>query len=129
VRVLLDTHVFLWANVDPARLGATRSLLEDPGTERVVSAASSWEIAIKVGLGRLQVPEPVATWVPSRIHAIAGEALPISHAHVLGVASLPTLHRDPFDRLLVAQAQALGIPIVTADEAIAAYDVEVIRVP
>ncbi|MBA2280394.1 MAG: type II toxin-antitoxin system VapC family toxin [Acidimicrobiia bacterium] len=128
MRLLLDTHVFLWANAQPGRLGTARPLLEDERNELLVSAASSWEIAIKFGLGRLPLPEPPARWVPSRLRALGATALPVEHAHALAVGELPALHRDPFDRLLVAQATMLGIPIVTGDETIARYEVEVIHV-
>jgi PIN domain nuclease of toxin-antitoxin system len=121
VRILLDTHIFLWLNTEPERLGAQLATIEDPRTELVVSAASSWEIAIKYGLGRLPLPEPPERYVPERIHALAAEGLPIAHNHALAVAGLPQLHRDPFDRLLVAQATLLDLAIMTADAEVAQY--------
>lgn len=124
MRLLLDTHAFLWAHADPARLGPHRDTIEDPDAERLVSAVTSWEIAIKVALGRLHLPEPPERWVPARLHAIAATPLAVEHPHALRVAGLPPLHRDPFDRLLVAQAQILGVPILTADRQIARYEVE-----
>jgi PIN domain nuclease of toxin-antitoxin system len=127
VRILLDTHVFLWLQSEPERVGAHLELLGDAETERLVSAASAWEIAIKHGLGRLELPEPPATYVPSRIAAIAGRAVPIEVAHATAVASLPPLHRDPFDRLLIAQALALDAVLLTADDAVAAYPVKTLR--
>ena len=126
MNLLLDTHVFLWLQTAPERLGSRLSLVEDARTGLLVSAASSWEIAIKYGLGRLPLPEPPERYVPSRLRAVGAEPLPIEHAHALAVSSLPPLHRDPFDRLLVAQARHLGIPIMTADPQIAQYPVEVI---
>jgi PIN domain nuclease of toxin-antitoxin system len=123
VKVLLDTPVFLWLHTERARLGRHRALLEDPRTERVLSAASSWEIAIKYRLGRLPLPEPPQRYVPSRMRAIGAVALPVEHSHALAVAELEPLHSDPFDRLLVAQAKMLELPIVTADAAIARYPV------
>ncbi len=128
MRLLLDTHVFLWANAAPARLGERRALLEDPATERLFSAASSWEIAIKVGLGRLELPEDPSTWVPARVRAIAASPVAVEHEHALAVAALPPHHGDPFDRLLVAQARSLGVPILTADRGFGAYDVEVLTI-
>jgi PIN domain nuclease of toxin-antitoxin system len=119
--VLLDTHVFLWLQTEPERLGEQLALVEDPGTELLVSAACSWEIAIKHALGRLPLPEPPATYVPERIRAIGAHPVAIEHAHALGVAALPPLHRDPFDRLLVAQSLALDAPVLTADARLAAY--------
>lgn len=127
MRVLLDTNVFLWLHAEPERLGSRLAMLEDPATERLISAAVGWEIAIKHGLGRLHLPEPPERWVPSRIHRGAMVALPIELTHVLGVASLEHHHRDPFDRLLISTARSLQVPIVTADPVFARYDVEVLR--
>jgi PIN domain nuclease of toxin-antitoxin system len=128
VRLLLDTHVFLWLQTEPERLDDHLTLVEDRGTTLLLSAASSWEIAIKFGLGRLPLPEPPERYVPTRMRAIGAEALPIEHAHALAVASLPALHRDPFDRLLVAQAEAAGATILTADPAVAQYPAETLLV-
>ncbi len=119
MKVLLDTHIFLWLHSERKRLGEHLSLLEDPQTELIFSAASSWEIAIKYALGRLPLPEPPQRYVPSRMRAIGAIALPIEHSHALAVAALPPLHGDPFDRLLIAQGQLLDVTIVTADAIIA----------
>jgi PIN domain nuclease of toxin-antitoxin system len=121
VRLLLDTHVFLWLHTEPERLGEHLASVEDPRTELVVSAASSWEIAIKHGLGRLPLPEPPERYVPERIRLLAARTISIEHTHALAVASLPRLHRDPFDRLLVAQAGLLDLTILTADPEVASY--------
>jgi PIN domain nuclease of toxin-antitoxin system len=123
VRLLLDTHVFLWLHTEPERLGEHLALVEDPRNQLLVSAASSWEIAIKHALGRLPLPEPPQRYVPERLRAIGAQALPIEHTHALAVAALAPLHRDPFDRLLVAQAGVLDVPILTADPAVAQYPV------
>lgn len=128
MRVLLDTHVFLWLHTEPERLGDHLRLLENPRNVRLVSAASSWEIAIKSSLGRLSLPEPVARWLPARLADIGATPVPVEHAHALAVAELPRHHRDPFDRLLVAQAQLLGVPLLTTDRQIARYDVDVLLV-
>jgi PIN domain nuclease of toxin-antitoxin system len=128
VRLLLDTHVFLWLQTEPERLDDHLALVEDRGTTLLLSAATSWEIAIKFGLGRLPLPEPPERYVPTRMRAIGAQALPIEHAHALAVASLPALHRDPFDRLLVAQAEATGATILTADPAVAQYPAETLLV-
>lgn len=126
--MLLDTHVWLWLNADPARLSATlRRRLERQPERALVSAASTWEIAIKVGLGRLTLPEAPETWMPDRLRRTQVTPLAIEHSHAAGVASLPSHHRDPFDRLLVAQALALDVPLVTADPQLAAYDVEILH--
>lgn len=128
MRVLLDTHAFLWLNGEPERLGDQLVVLEDPRTELLVSAVSSWEIAIKNGLGRLPLPEPPERYVPERMRRIGARGVAIEHTHALAVAALPPLHRDPFDRLLVAQAGLLAVPIVTADPSIAQYSVEILPV-
>ena len=128
MRLLLDTHVFLWLQTEPERLGDHLTLVEHRGTTLLLSAASSWEIAIKYGLGRLPLPEPPEGYVPSRMRAIGAEALPIEHPHALAVASLPPLHGDPFDRLLVAQASVVGAAILTADPAVAQYPTETLLV-
>lgn len=127
MRVLLDTNVFLWLHAAPERVGGLLPMLEDPTTERLVSAVVGWEIAIKHGLGRLQLPEPPQRWVPSRIRRGAMVVVPIELSHVLGVAELEHHHRDPFDRLLVSVAQTLRVPIVTSDPAFGLYDVEVLE--
>lgn len=113
--------MFLWLQTEPERLGEHLSTVEDRRNELLLSAASSWEIAIKHALGRLPLPEPPERYVPARIRAIGATALAIEHAHALAVASLPRLHRDPFDRLLLAQADALGVPILTADPILTRY--------
>jgi len=128
VRLLLDTHVFLWLLAEPERLGRQLRTVEDPANDLLLSAASSWEIAIKVRLGRLDLPNSPARYVPDRMRAIGAEPLAVEHGHALAVAELPMLHRDPFDRILVAQARHLRLRIVTADADIARYDVETIRV-
>jgi len=123
---LLDTHAFLWLQTTPERLGAARELVEDEQSTLFLSAASSWEIAIKWELGKLPLPEAPTTYVPARMRTSAVDGLAVAHAHSLRVSELPRLHRDPFDRLLVAQAQLERMTLVTGDEAIRAYDVELI---
>jgi PIN domain nuclease of toxin-antitoxin system len=125
MRVLLDTHCWLWMQTDPGRFSKrTRELLEDPEHDLLLSVASSWEIAIKYALGKLALPAPPSDYVPSRLQASRTTSLPIQHVHALHVAELPPHHRDPFDRLLIAQAQVEKISVVTVDPEFEPYDVK-----
>lgn len=125
--VLLDTQVWLWLLTRPERLGPTTlSFLEDDRNELYLSAASAWEIAIKYRLGKLALPDPPGFYVPDRMRTSGVEALPIEHSHALAVASLEDHHRDPFDRILIAQAQVEGLSLVSADRMLAGYDVPLI---
>jgi len=122
VKYLLDTEVWLWSLSEPERLNAeTRHLLARSGEELFLSAASSWEIAIKAALGKLPLPEPLASYVPKRMEAQGIRALAIEHSHALRVCTLPHHHRDPFDRLIIAQAEAEKMTILTADAAFKEY--------
>jgi PIN domain nuclease of toxin-antitoxin system len=127
VRYLLDTHVWLWLQTQPERVSDdVRDRLGDGSAQLLLSAASSWEIAIKHALGKLPLPEPPKTYVPSRMRHDSVDGLPVTHAHALHVATLPPHHGDPFDRLLVAQSQLEDVPLVTADPNITRYDVAII---
>ncbi len=128
MNLLLDTHIFLWLQTEPERLGEALQLVEDERTELLLSAASSWEIAIKYRLGKLPLPESPDRYVPARMHAIGAQAVAVEHPHALAVATLPPLHRDPFDRLLVAQATLLGLTIATADPSVAQYSIPTVLV-
>jgi PIN domain nuclease of toxin-antitoxin system len=122
---LLDTHAFPWMTADPDRLGpATRERVEDPSSELLLSIASVWEMAIKTSLGRLTLPGPVDRFVREQLTATRTTLLGIDAAHAAVVAELPWHHRDPFDRLLVAQALSGGLVILSRDAAFDAYDVE-----
>lgn len=127
MRILLDTHCWLFMLFAPERLGEKAlTLVEDRGNELLLSAASSWEIAVKAALGKLVLPEPPATFVPSRMERTGVSGLAVEHVHALRVASLPPLHRDPFDRLLIAQALVERVPMLSLDPQIARYDVELV---
>jgi PIN domain nuclease of toxin-antitoxin system len=128
VRILLDTQVFLWLQTEPARLGEQLRVLEDRRNELFVSAVSSWEIALKYQLGRLVLPEPPERYVPERLRIIGAKGLAIEHTHALAVAALAPLHRDPFDRLLVAQAGLLDLTVMTSDRMIVQYPVATIPI-
>jgi PIN domain nuclease of toxin-antitoxin system len=127
VRILLDTEVWLWALASPERLGREATgLLEDLRHPLSLSAASLWEIAIKYSLGKLELPGEPSKFVPSRLAEMSIGTLPIAGGHALRVADLPPHHGDPFDRLLVAQAQLERMPMLTADPQLLLYDVETI---
>jgi PIN domain nuclease of toxin-antitoxin system len=126
MRLLLDTEVWLWLQVTPERLGAALPLAENPSHVLLFSAASSWEIAIKWRLGKLPLPEAPEAYVPDRVVTSGVVPLPVAHSHALAVASLPTHHSDPFDRLLIAQATAEKASLLTADRSLAPYDLDIV---
>jgi PIN domain nuclease of toxin-antitoxin system len=129
LRALADTNTFVWVCVDVPHLSpAAREFIEDGANEILLSAASAWEIAIKAakGPGHLGLPEPAPEFVNSRMAKHGFQPLPITMNHALLAGSLPPFHRDPFDRLLVAQAQIERLPIITSDPDISRYDVEVL---
>jgi PIN domain nuclease of toxin-antitoxin system len=126
--ILLDTQCWLWWLVSPERLSPEAlARIADAKNTLLLSAASSWEIAIKHSLGKLPLPAPLEAFVSSRMARDGIAALPVQHVHALRVATLPLHHRDPFDRLLIAQAQIERIPIMTADLVFQRYAVDVIR--
>ena len=128
MRLLLDTHVWLWMLSEPDRLGKkVRARLADRRDDVFLSAASAWELAIKSGAGRIPLPEPVDTFVATRLLRDGIKPLPVEIHHATAVAALPQHHSDPFDRLLVAQAQAEQMTLVTADAKLRAYDVRILR--
>jgi PIN domain nuclease of toxin-antitoxin system len=127
VNLLLDTQTVLWWRDGNRRLGrrAKRAIASD-ATRVVVSAASIWEIAIKSSIGRLKLRDPWDVWMPEALEAHGLNTLSISVAHAVAVAALPRHHTDPFDRLLIAQAQLEQLTILTADSAFDDYDVAVL---
>lgn len=127
MRVLLDTHAFLWWDLDDVRLSDTaRAIIADSSTQVVVSAASIWEVAIKAGKGRIDLPSDLDAYVEDRLRRYRWVALPIDERHAVRAAGLPMIHTDPFDRMLVAQAQLEVVPILTTDAAITRYEVETV---
>lgn len=125
MKLLIDTQCWLWWFLSPDRLSrGARDVIAAARDPLYLSAASSWEIAIKSALGKLELPEPPVRYVPSRLSEQGMRSLPIEHIHALRTADLPALHTDPFDRLLVAQAQVERMTLMTADSEIIAYDVE-----
>lgn len=126
--MLLDTHTFLWwVSERGARLSdRVRELLSDGENEGSLSIASIWELAIKAGAGRIVFPDIAERYVPDRVRHHGFEVLSIELPHAFRAGALPPIHGNPFDRMLVAQAQIEGLPILTADPAISRYDVETI---
>jgi PIN domain nuclease of toxin-antitoxin system len=127
MRVLLDTHVFIWAAADDPRLSErARAILTDSGSELLLSAASAWEIVIKVNAGKLRIPEDPEQFVSKHMSILRIRPLPIQMDHALAVHGLPPVHKDPFDRLLIAQSKWEKIPLLSGDSRIARYDANVI---
>jgi PIN domain nuclease of toxin-antitoxin system len=124
MRLLLDTHVFLWAALTPSRLSvAAREAITDRANEVYISAAVSWEIVIKFPRAKFKIPTNPTTYVPSRVAALGFRPLPITQDHALAVESLPSIHRDPFDRIMIAQAIIEGLTFVTRDARLLTYPV------
>jgi PIN domain nuclease of toxin-antitoxin system len=127
LRALLDTHAFLWWTTDDVRLSdRAREVFADGRNELFFSAASGWEIAIKAALGKIQVPEDLERFLAEQLSRNAIQVFPIHLSHALRVYTLPNYHRDPFDRLLVAQAILEKVPLLSADLYISRYPVETI---
>ncbi|MDT3680961.1 MAG: type II toxin-antitoxin system VapC family toxin [Truepera sp.] len=124
MRLLLDTHAFLWWCANDPRLSTkVTAAVGDGDNEVYFSAVSGWEIAIKSRLGRLDLPEAPTEFVPRMLQLHAFGVLPITLRHALSDFQLPAVHPDPFDRLLVSQAQVEGLTLVTNDRAMGKYDV------
>ena len=129
MKYLLDTQVFLWSFLHPKKIpGKVWALVEDPDRELYLSAASAWEIAIKVRLGKLEIPADPGLYVSRRTRESNISSLSITQEHALAAGGLPLHHRDPFDRMLVAQAQLENLTLVTADEEFAKYGVRCLTI-
>lgn len=126
MRVLIDTHIFLWFFLEPKRISKqVREFLDDTFQNEIyVSHVTAWEIAIKYGISKLVLPEIPELFVPDRIRRAGFLPMPIEISHVLRVHNLPPIHKDPFDRLLISQAQSENIAILTADPNFAKYQVK-----
>ncbi|MCE9626202.1 MAG: type II toxin-antitoxin system VapC family toxin [Deltaproteobacteria bacterium] len=127
MKYLLDTSVFLWMifGEENKLSKKSRHILEE-GHELVLSAASTWEIAIKYSLGKLQLKERPHLWLPNIIFEMGLIPLPISHKHSLAVTQLPDHHRDPFDRILVAQSKTEGLPLISPDKTFKKYKTDLV---
>jgi PIN domain nuclease of toxin-antitoxin system len=124
VRLLLDTCAFLWiVGGAPALSARARQAFVDPGNDVFLSTASAWEVAVKHRLGKLPLPTAPEEFVPAQRAAHGIEALPVDEEAALHVAKLPDLHRDPFDRILIAQALVGGLVLATPDDSIRQYPV------
>lgn len=127
MKYLLDTSVWLWSLTASERISKKgRRLLASGRAELYLSAASSWEIAIKSALGKLPLSEPPASFVPKGMAAQGIRPLSITHTHALAVSELPAHHRDPFDRILISQARTEEMIILTADRVFEQYDVKIL---
>lgn len=127
MRVLLDTHVFLWWITDNPKLSdLAREIMGDGENTLFLSAASAWEIAIKSRLGRLKIPDQPDRFISEQMLQNAIQGLPIQISHGLHVYHLPPHHQDPFDRMLIAQAKLEKLTLLSADEQMGKYDIEVL---
>ena len=125
MKYLLDTNVFLWSNGAPERLNRQATALLSSGSSEVyLSAASSWEISIKFALRSLTLPAPPSQFIPDALRILCIRSLDISHFHSFAAGALPQHHRDPFDRMLIAQARSEEMVLLTADPVFAKYDVK-----
>ncbi len=127
MKVLLDTHVFLWWITDDPRISPKVStIMVDGDNDLFLSAASIWEIAIKARLGRLQLPENPDSYLAEQMVSNAIQSLSITMQHALRVYNLPDIHKDPFDRIIIAQALLEDMPILTKDDYIPRYGVQTV---
>lgn len=124
MRLLLDTHAFLWFIEDNPRLSAQAKALLESNADLLISTASLWEIAIKISIGKLTLTQPYDTFIPQQLEQNMLAILPIELTHLAVLSALPFHQRDPSDRLLIAQAIAERLPIVSADAAFDAYMIE-----
>ncbi len=126
MRFLIDTHVLIWHLEDDAQISLERSaIIDDPSNESLVSIASLWEIAIKLSLGKLKLSRSLDDFVKV-FDSSTTSLLPIAPSHVISVAQLPFHHKDPFDRIIIAQALTEDIPIITSDSDFADYGVSIV---
>jgi PIN domain nuclease of toxin-antitoxin system len=122
--VLIDTHVLLWADAEPGRLSArARSLVESFSTEVFVSAASAWEIATKVRIGKLPQAAAFSAEMARRVEMLGFSPLPVTLEHALRAGQLPETHKDPFDRMLIAQAQAENLALISNERVFDGYGI------
>ncbi len=126
MKLLLDTHAVLWAVQSPEKLSRTAVGLIEGENDLLISIASLWEIVIKTSLGKLSLGSPPEQAFPEILEALHAEILPVAVEHLCALAQLPTLHGDPFDRLLIAQSICENAPVLTADPVFSQYPVPVV---
>ena len=124
MRLFLDTHTFLWYIFGDRQLStAATALLQNPANEKYLSIASPWEVGVKISTGKLTLSVPLEAYFEEQMKLNSVQTLPITLAHIARVSALPLHHRDPFDRMLIAQSLVEGIPLVSADAVFNAYGV------
>jgi PIN domain nuclease of toxin-antitoxin system len=124
VKLLIDTHTLFWSVDDPSKVSAAAmAAMQDPANDRLLSAATIWELAIKVGLGKIALSMPYRQWMETAINDLKLDVLPITVEYADRQSTLPPHHKDPFDRLMIAQALVDGIAVVSADVAFDPYGV------
>ena len=127
MKALLDTHTFLWWITDDPKLSLrVRGIISDGENEIFISAVTGWEIAIKSQIGRLKLPDEPQRFILEQLKINGMKSLPIEMRHALHTSTLPTYHQDPFDRILIAQAQMEDLPVLSADQEIGKYEVTII---
>ena len=127
MRFLLDTHTFIWWVADDPQLSlSAKTIISNPDNEIYFSVVSAWEIIIKVGTGKFSLSEPPEIYIPSRITSNQFETLTVQMPHILRINGLPNFHKDPFDRLLIAQSLVEDLSLITVDQAIAQYPLKTI---
>jgi PIN domain nuclease of toxin-antitoxin system len=128
MRLLLDTHIFIWFVLSPRQLSATAlAAIQDPNNQIFVSLVSAWEMSIKSGKGKLSLTQPIEPFVEDQAQHNRFEILPITLSHIAAVERLPQHHGDPFDRLLIAQSIVEAMPLVSADHAFDAYPITLVK--
>ena len=124
MKLLLDTHTFIWWDMEPGRLSSRAlTLCKDINNRLVLSVASVWEMEVKIQLGKLRFERPLAQMLSEQQNQNRLQILPITLAHALAIETLPLIHKDPFDRMLISQAQVEAMPLVSHDRQIAAYPI------
>ena len=127
MKILLDTHILLWMSAAPKRLGNNaKSILQNRENQLYFSAASSWEISIKAGLDKLPLPEPPDEYISSRMKSLKILPLDVKHNHTFEIYNLPLYHRDPFDRILIAQAKLENLYLMSADKLFKPYEIDLL---